>query len=272
MNTCGCAVSIRAPAGIFENNIVLNTSGWSVAIGAVGAGPWLIRNNTLLFASDATSRAGTGQSSLAGTLLLLNGRGKASITSNLFAFADNYALRCDIRQPNVSLDGNIFAADLYCHVTDGRYLWAHSANWDNRVALDSEFASVREDRVDVAPPRLDSTWADKVFTRLFMLPSRYSPEQWKRFATAVGASVTPPAAQAAPPPPPKPAARPKEPSLEDLAAELDRLKHDSAAKPAAAPTGPPYAPAYDWHKALQLAQDPSSTVPGAHHLKLDAKQ
>ncbi|MEP7242769.1 MAG: hypothetical protein ABI885_03695 [Gammaproteobacteria bacterium] len=70
---------------MFENNVVLNTSGWSIRIRADGPGPWIIRNNTILLAADPTDRAGTGQSSAEGTPLHLTGRAVALVHSNIHA-------------------------------------------------------------------------------------------------------------------------------------------------------------------------------------------
>src|SRR4029078_12183032 len=58
-NASGAAINIACPFGIFENNLLLNTSGAALKIRADGSGPWSVCNNTLLFASDPTPRAGT---------------------------------------------------------------------------------------------------------------------------------------------------------------------------------------------------------------------
>src|SRR5262249_45367510 len=100
LNASGAAISIACPYGVFENNLVLNTSGWSFAVRADGTGPWLIRNTTFLFASDPTGRASTGRASSDGTILRLGGRAIASIDSNIFAFAEGCAVRSTIAQQN----------------------------------------------------------------------------------------------------------------------------------------------------------------------------
>lgn len=269
VNACGNAVSLRAPAGTFENNIVLNTSGYAVLIGADGRGPWFIRNNTLLFAADPSGRAGTGLSS-AGSLLVLSGRAKAVAESNLFAFADNYALRCTLPQPNVSISGNIFAATNYCPLTDCRMLYAFDNNWDRRTS-DADFALVRDNSLALPNAlRIDRTYAEAALTRATNLPSRRAPDDWKRIAQAVGVTIEPPAAAttATTAPAEKPTASAKEPSIDDLMADLKKIKDEL---PKEQPTtGPPYCPAYDWRKALDLAQDASTAnAIGARRLKLE---
>jgi parallel beta helix pectate lyase-like protein len=96
LNASGAAINIDSAFGTFENNLLLNTSGWSLKIRADGPGPWTIRNNTLLFACDPTARAGTGQSSSDGTHLQLSGRAVAKVSSNIVAFADNFGVRSTI--------------------------------------------------------------------------------------------------------------------------------------------------------------------------------
>jgi hypothetical protein len=105
--------------------------------------------------------------------------------------------------------------------------------------------------------------------RVFALPSRYGAEAWQKIAKAVGTSVAPPSAPtAAPDPKPRPpaAAAARRPPLEDLMADLTRMK-DEATKKDAPSSGPVFCPAYDWHKALDLAQDGSPSA-GARRVQL----
>jgi hypothetical protein len=121
---------------------VLNTSGRSLKIRADGPGPWNTRNNTIPFACDSTPRAGTGQSSSDGTLVQFNGRAVIDVESNIFSFADNFGVRSTVPQQNASYNRNVFAANLYNHLTDTQYLWTDSSNWDRRAVADSGFASI----------------------------------------------------------------------------------------------------------------------------------
>jgi hypothetical protein len=267
LNAAGNAISIHSSSGTFENNIVLNTSGWSVAISADGPGPWVIRNNTILFAADWTPNAGTGRSSSAGTLLLLGGRAKATIESNIFGFADNYGMRCTIAQPHVALNNNVFAGNAYCHLTDTQILWAQSGNWARRAG-DSDFAAIQGNRFDPPALALDRAWLDKSLTRMFSLPSRFSPDEWKQIAGALGSSVVPAVSTSAiAPPVAKPAAAKKEASLDDLMADLNKLKEETPGKQTAT-AGPPYCPAYDWRKALDLASNSPTMTAGARKVSL----
>src|SRR5262249_9427011 len=135
------AVSVESPSGTFENNVILNVSGWALTLTAQGPGPWIVRSNSLLCAGDPTPRAGTGESSAQGTLFHLTGRAVTSVEDNIFAFAENYGLRVSIPQQNVSFDKNVFAGNLFNQLTDTRYLWADSSNWERCAVADSAFAS-----------------------------------------------------------------------------------------------------------------------------------
>lgn len=256
VNASGMAVDLNAPEGTFENNVVVNTSGLALSITAQGSGPWIIRRNTFLFALDPTTRAGMGQSSAAGCLLLITGRAAVRLEGNILGFADNYSVRATLARDRLRMDGNAFGPALFCHLTDANRIWLHDNNWDRRLA-DSSMASARENIVSLpAGLPIDRDYADKVLPRLFDLKGRYRREDWVRLAALVGASATPPPEQAVPVVVVKPKQeKPKEQSLDDLVAELEKLKRDSAkSAETTAPKGPPYAPAYPWRKALELAR------------------
>ena len=269
VNACGCAITIRAAAGAFENNIVLNSSGWAVEIETDGPNRFAIRHNTLLFAWDKSAGAARGVPGTDGTLLLIGRRGKAEIERNVFGFADRCGIRCVLAPGNVTLNDNAFVANLHSHVTDTRYFWAHTATWERRATMDWGCASVRGNSLEALAPQIDKAYADRAFTRLFTLPSRYSADDWSRIALAVGATVSPrpPAVTSATQPTTKPLKSDRDRSLEDLLAELKR-QTDTPPIPAAAPAGPSYCPAYEWRKALDLVRDADTGAAGARWIKL----
>jgi len=270
------AVSISCPFGLFENNVVVNAGSVGLHINANGPGPWIIRRNTFLFAADPTDRAGTGKSAPSGTLLVLMGRASTQVESNIFAFADNFGIRDSVGQQSVSLNNNVFAGNLFNHLTDTQYLWADSSNWERRAVADSDYASIQGNVLTLPKLPVDAGFADKALDRLFKLPSRISRDTWHVLAAQIGASVKPEppaAAPAAEVPKPVEAPKPVQPSISDLIASLGAMKNapSRAATPAAASTsatasGPPeniFCPVYDWKKALDLAQE-GSDGPGAH--------
>ncbi|MBA3495818.1 MAG: right-handed parallel beta-helix repeat-containing protein, partial [Gemmatimonadales bacterium] len=271
VNGSGAGISISCPFGVFENNVILNVSGWSLGIRADGPGPWTVRNNTVLFACDPTPRAGTGKSSSDGTLFQLSGRAVVTVDANIFAFADNFGVRSTIPQQNVSLSGNVFAACLYIHLTDAQYLWADASTWERRADADSAFASFEGNTLDLPKLPVDPAFADAALERLFALPSRVATNQWRTFAAQIGSAAIPaiPGSTAATEPP-KPAAAPDN-SLDSLLASLsstkDKLKEAETSRTATV-TEAPYCPVADWRNALALFLETPSTGPGAHRLKL----
>lgn len=279
INASCAAISISCPFGVFENNIVLNTSGWSFKLTANGPGPWTIRNNTILFACDPTPRAGTGKSSSDGTLFHLTGRAVAAVDSNIFAFADNFGVRSTIQQQNVSFENNVFAGNLFLHLTDAQYLWSDSSNWERRAVADSDFAAFQGNTLELPKLPVDPGFADAALTRLQGLPSRISRDQWKTLAAQIGSSVVPVAGgdtakEVAKPesaPASAPPAAPKASSLNDILASLGSIKdkmQEMESHKTGAPAEPLYCPAFAWKKALALAQETPDAGPGAHRMKL----
>jgi len=269
--SCG-AVKLSCPYGEFSNNLILNTSGPALAIRADGPGPWTIANNTILFCCDPTPRAGTGESTADGTILLLSGRAAMNINSNVLAFADNFGVRCTVPQPGVWLTNNVLVANLYNQLTDANYLWADSSTWERRAVGDSAFASVQGNSLDLPQLPVDPAFADAALTRLFKLPSHISADEWKKIAKSIGASVSPelPPASTAPSPvaAPKSAETPAaKPSLSDLMARLGHLDaQKKQVEEAPKPTGdaPKYCPQFDWKKAMDLALQSATPAAGAH--------
>ncbi|HXS75241.1 MAG TPA: right-handed parallel beta-helix repeat-containing protein [Terracidiphilus sp.] len=275
LNASGTAINIACPSGVFENNLLLNTSGSSLKIRADGPGPWTVRNNTLLFACDPTARAGTGQSSSEGTLFQLNGRAVAEVNSNIFAFADNFGVCSTITQSNLSYDRNVFAAILHIYLTDTQYLWADRASWERRAVADSSFASCGGNTLQLPKLSVDPAFADAALTRLFALQSRISAEEWKAVASQIGATVQPPSANTTPvqetaKPAPTTSSGSGPSSLNDLLASLSsmktQIKEIASTKPAAI-VDPVYCPASGWQKALALVQD-GAAGQGARRIKL----
>jgi hypothetical protein len=275
VNASGAAIGVSCPYGVFENNIVANTSGYALNIRADGPGPWTIRNNTILFASDPTGRAGTGHSSSEGSMLLLSGRATAIVDSNVFAFADQFGVRCTLPHQNVSFDNNVIAAALYMYLTDSQYLWADGANGMRRAA-DAGFSSFNGNSFQLPRLGVDATFADAALTRLFAISSRVSTKQWEDLAAQIGASVRPEvpadASAAEPAKPAQPAPAPSgASSLSDILSSLssmkDQLKEIDSHKVESAVAQPVYCPVFDWRKAMDLAAR-APDGPGAHRANL----
>jgi Right handed beta helix region len=276
LNASGAGISIDSTCGVFENNVLVNVSGWSLKIRGDGPGPWIIRNNTILFACDPTPRAGTGKSSADGTLFHLNGRAVAAVDGNIFAFGDNFGVRTTIAQQNVSFDNNVLAANLFNHLTDCQYLWADGSNWERRAVTDSSFASFKNNTLELPKLPVDPGFGDAALKRLLTLPSRITTDQWKVFANQIGSSAMPAASddKAAAETPKSESAKPEpahDSSLNSILASLssiqNKMKEMESTKTSAS-SGPLYCPVFDWKKVLVLAQETSTVGRGAHKAKL----
>lgn len=275
VNASDGAVDLSCPLAVFENNVIVNTSGDALVLSANGAGPAVIRNNTFLFACDPTERAGTGKSSSRGTLIQLKGRGGITLESNIIGLADNYGVRAALPQDNISLRNNVFGANLFNHLCDCQYLFADGTNWPRRVEADSSYL-LEGNRLAVSSGPVDAGFADVALMRLFALPSRIAMDEWKSIASTLGATVrpveevsavTPPPAEAAPP-----AANGTGSSVDALMARLsstaNKLK-DIQTATAPPPAAPKYCPVYDFKMALALVTDDAEGVAGAHRKKLE---
>jgi hypothetical protein len=275
LNGSDGGVDLSGSLPVFENNVVVNTSGDALTVSVNAPGPAVIRNNTLLFACDPTERAGSGKSTSRGTVIQLKGRGSFELDSNIIGFGDNYGVRAALPQDNVTLKNNVFALNLFTHVSDCNYLDADETNWARRVEADS-FYAVEGNHFDVSKWPVDPAFLDLALARLFALPSRIESEAWASIASAVGATVKPagklPGDTApAPTPTPGPAAGG---GLGDIMARLNataaKLKEAEAAASAARPgEKTTYCPCYEYTKAPALFVDGPDSVPGAHRKKLD---
>jgi hypothetical protein len=273
VNGSDSAVDVSATLLVFENNVIVNTSGDGLVVSVNAAGPAVIRNNTMLFACDPTERAGSGGSSSRGTMIQLKGRGTFELESNVIGFADNYGIRAAVPQDNVTLRNNVFAANLFNHLCDCQYLFADESNWTRRVEADSSYI-LEGNELAISKWPIDPPFLDLALQRLFQLLSRIKADQWKTIAETTGATVKPEeekSADAAPAPAPV-AAAPSGNSIADIMARLNgtaaKLK-EAAATPPPATTGPKYCPVYDYRKALAFWTDGADTIAGAHRKKLD---
>jgi hypothetical protein len=280
LNGSDSAVDINCALTVFENNIVVNTSGDALTLNSNAAGPAVIRNNTLLFAADPTERAGTGKSSSRGAMIELRGRGAIDLESNLIAFGDNYGMRAALPQDNITLRNNVFAANLFNHLCDCQYLFADGTNWTRRVEADSSYA-LDGNQLSVSQwPPIDVAFLDLALARLFQLPSRIKTDEWKSIASATGATVRPVEEESAsavetpvPTPSPAPAPASSGGSLTDIMARLSgtaaKLKAAEKAAPAPAAGAPKYCPVFDYKKAMALVTEGPDSVPGAHRKTLE---
>jgi len=164
------------------------------------------------------------------------------------------------------MDGNSFGANLYAHFSDGNRVWLFDQVWDRRLA-DAGLLSAAQNSISLPEGlSVEKAYVDRALPRLFALSSRYSRDDWRRIASATGATVVPPSdapepSAAAKPKPDKPAQQ----SLDDLMGELKRLKSEPSKPDVAASKAAPYAPAYSWRAAIDLVR-PAAAPVGARRI------
>ncbi|MDG4800205.1 right-handed parallel beta-helix repeat-containing protein [Micromonospora sp. WMMD980] len=246
------AVQISGGSGVFHNNVVVNTSGTAVRVRTTGAGPWVVRDNTLLFAADPTGRASTGQST-SGCLLEVGGRALVRVESNVLGFADGVGVRVALAGQNLRLDGNVVTANRYADVVDGRTVLIEPTGWE-RAVQDAPFGSLDGNRGVLPALPVDPTFARAAVDRLALLPAALPTDLLRAAATSLGvayrsdsdepAVVAPPAATPA-----------GESSVSDLLAGLGRARADFEARETGATATPAvvYCPVHPVQAALDLA-------------------
>ncbi|HEX6685324.1 MAG TPA: right-handed parallel beta-helix repeat-containing protein [Candidatus Limnocylindrales bacterium] len=263
INAASSAVHVGGGSGAFENNLVVNTSGTAVRLRTAGAGPWSVRDNTILFAADPTSRASEGHST-SGTLLEINGQAVVRVRSNVLAFADGIAVRAFVPGQNLLFDNNILAANLYADVFDGRHLLIDRAAWDRATIVDSPFGSLAGNRFDLPSLPVDRAFAQPVIDRLASLPAHLPPDLLRAAAGALG--VSPTSAQESPAPETAAAPAAAEPgggaSVSDLLADLGRMREEMESKDTK-PATVAYCPAYTLDAAVSLVTGTPPGQPGA---------
>ena len=274
-NASANSVRLDCSLLVFENNVIVNTSGDALVVNSNGAGPALIRNNTILFSCDPTGRAGSGQSSSGGTLIQLTGRGEFMLESNIIGFADNYGMRAALPQDNITLTNNLFGANLFNHICDCKYLFADGSNWARRVENDSTYR-LNGNRLEVSAWPVNRDFADLALSRLFCLHSRIGTQEWIDIASAIGAVARPaeekrtevaasPSSQLAP----SLGGGTLDSLLASLSATTSKLREiETATLPP--PAAPIYCPRYDWKSALAFFAKGVESDPGAHLRKLDS--
>ena len=196
-NAAYCAVQLGGAYGVFENNVVVNTSGTAIRLAVTGAGPWVVHGNTVLFAADPTGRASTGQST-SGCLLDISGQGVVRVSSTVLAFADSIAVRAAVPGQNLVLDGNVLAANLYADVFDGRNVLIDAVNRE-RVLLDAPFGGQSGTRYELPALPVDPAFAGEAVGRLSALAAAMPKDALEAAAAALGVSLAAPASETAPP-------------------------------------------------------------------------
>ncbi|MEO6597474.1 MAG: right-handed parallel beta-helix repeat-containing protein [Planctomycetota bacterium] len=238
----GALGAVRVATGqLLENNIFVNhvTQTVDVQRGHTTA-PTVIRNNTLLFAW-AEKRPGTGQGAL-GNLLHLSTDVRAVVEGNVFAYADNDAIRMDGVPRDVALRGNVFSHNLWSNL---QHMPNYSSFGDRNWQQLADLGLGQNEGNTLADPGIpiDASWlarhraergvpaaADKAADGKVNEPAPPSSNPFDN-----GGAIPPTTPPAAPP----------------LAAGGNPFDAPSETKSAAS-SGGGIAPAYEWQRAVAL--------------------
>ena len=266
VNAGSSAVQISGGSGIFENNLVVNTSGTAVRLQTAGAGPWTVCDNTILFAADPTARASAGHSTT-GCLLEISGRAAVRVRSNVLAFADGVAVRAVLPGQNLEFDANVVAGNLFADLLDGRHVLIDPTGWV-RTRLDAPFGSLEGNRTELANLPIDPAAPTASITRLVTLPAFLPPDLLRAAAASLGVSLQAPSTAEAPDP-----VKEAEPSagdsISDLLADLGRERQELETKDTTtAPATVTYCAAYPLPAVLSLAIAMPTDQPGAKALRI----
>lgn len=184
----GSEGAIRVSACVaVENCVFLNhyARAVKVELGHAPETPFVFRNNTVAFAWEPKFGEGHGRQ---GDLLWLGGRARAVIDGNIFAFADNHALRLDAEPKDIELTNNVFAQNLWAEV----YRTTDSLVVDNKT-----FGSLRElgwkkieGNVLLTPGLpLEQKWFDVYLNRTAMVSGKVTMDEWNKVRELLGQPV-----------------------------------------------------------------------------------
>jgi len=229
-----------------ENNVFLNHATQTVEVqSGHSIVACVVRRNTMAFAWDRRPGSGTN-----GSLLRLKGDARARVEENVFAYADNDAIRLETDPREVVLRGNVFSGNLWSHVRQTQSdLAIDGKNWSQLASLG--FHEAAQNVILDPELTIEPSW-------LALYAHARAPA-----AGAAPAPGTPPAPPSNPfdDPPPRgetpapPPAAPGPPSGNPF---------DGRAAPATASSADPvFAPRYDWRGALALTARNPACVAGA---------
>lgn len=185
LNGAEGALRLGGSGQLVENNIFINH--WQKTVdaqGGFGSDPFVFRNNTAAFAWDM--RFGGGKTG--GNLLILQTGIRAQVDNNIFAFADNDAIRLNTQAKDVELTRNVFSHNLWSNVQkpDG---WISVD--DKEFAKLADFGWKRLEGNQVISPALpiDQKWFDVYLGRTAYTPGKVKMDDWNQLREVLGQPV-----------------------------------------------------------------------------------
>ncbi len=255
VNGASGAVQLANGHTLVDNVFVNHVTQTVLVLHGHTTAPCVVRGNTFVFAWDRRPGHGHGVN---GSLLRLCSDARAIVENNVFAHADNDALRLETDPRNVVLRGNVFANNLWSNVQHmTASLSIDDASWARLPEL-----GLRECSGNVVlDPQLavDAAWRELHRAARGAVPAADAP--------TAAAPAPAPAGGAnpfdTPAPGGEPAPAPVTPAAPPGGNPFDPAPAGAAAAPSASSGGPLFAPAYDWKHALTLVPQAAACSAGA---------
>lgn len=182
----GAEGAIRAQSGqTLENNIFINHYTKTVTAERAFDGPFIFKNNTVLFAWEMRFGEGHGRN---GHLISLGGQLKAVVDNNIFEFADNDAVRLNSQASDVEFTNNVFSHNLFSHVQkpDG-WVTVDDKNW-NQLA-DFKWKKLSGNQLLSSGVPLEQKWFDVYLGRTAYTPGKVTMDDWNQLRDLIGQPV-----------------------------------------------------------------------------------
>jgi hypothetical protein len=177
------SIETTADHGVIENNIILNFHWQSVMITpGRNEQPWVVRNNTILFAwyDRADGKGGTSE----GTGVYTRGDVAFELENNVIAYDDEQAVFTSSPPARVKMTGNVFSRDLFAHFTNGQEIAIDDAN----MAMLKDCGFVACDGNATIDPQLplDKAWMEVFLNRTMSIPGKVTMDDWNKTREILG--------------------------------------------------------------------------------------
>ncbi|MDQ3266225.1 MAG: right-handed parallel beta-helix repeat-containing protein [Myxococcota bacterium] len=183
----GAEGALRVASGqTVENNIFINHTTKTVnAEPGHGDDQFIFRNNTVAFSWDMRFGEGRGRN---GNLLILGTRLRAVVDNNVFAFADNDAIRLNADAKDVELTRNVFSHNLWSNVQKpSGWVAVDDAGW--ALLPDLGWKKLEGNQVLSPALPLNKDWFDVYLGRTAYTPGKVKMDDWNQLREVLGQPV-----------------------------------------------------------------------------------
>lgn len=182
----GSMGAIRAVSGeTIENNIFMNHYQRVVKADRAFDGPFIFRNNTVLFSWEIKFGQGGGRG---GNLLDLNTGIRGVVDNNIFEFADNDAIRIAANAGDIELTNNTFSHNLFSHVQrPGDWVSVDDKSWAQLA--DFKWKKLAGNQLISCGLPVDQKWFDVYLNRTAMVPGKVQMDDWNQLREMLGQPV-----------------------------------------------------------------------------------